>query len=242
MSQIAFPHLFSPWTVRGVTMKNRVVISGHFAGWWGDGGLPSAAFESYIEERAQGGVGLFVIGATSPMQGSGWMENVSDEIIPRYAALAAAGHGHGMKVFAQLCHPGFHPLPGVPIFGPIPSTQPTGPRGKSAPRKVPTIAELQELIAAHAAAARRAAEGGVDGLELHAHESFLHSQMLNPMWNTRIDEYGGFAGGERFLRETLIAMRQAIGDEPPPRRAREARRHGATRQHSQRSTVAWCSA
>ncbi|MBB6053391.1 FAD-dependent oxidoreductase [Armatimonas rosea] len=215
MSQSPFPRLFSPWSVRGVTMKNRVVISGHFAGWWVDGGLPSAAFEAYIEERAKGGVGLFVIGATSPMPGSGWMQNVSEEIIPRYAALAAAGHRHGMKVFAQLCHPGFHPLPGVPIFGPIPSTPPTGPRGKSAPKKVPTITELQELIAAHAAAARRAAAGGVDGLELHAHESFLHSQMLNPHWNTRTDEYGGFVGGERFLRETLVAMRQAIGEDLP---------------------------
>ncbi|MCX6366508.1 MAG: FAD-dependent oxidoreductase [Armatimonadetes bacterium] len=215
MSQTAFPRLFSPWTVRGVTIKNRVVISGHFAGWWVDGGLPSAAFESYIEERAKGGVGLFVIGATSPMPGSGWMQNVSDEIIPRYAALADAGHRHGMKVFAQLCHPGFHPLPGVPIFGPIPSTPPTGPRGKSAPRKVPSITELQGLIEAHAAAAGRAAAGNVDGLELHAHESFLHSQMLNPMWNTRTDEYGGFAGGERFLRETLIAMRKAIGESLP---------------------------
>ena len=87
-----FPHLFSPWNLRGVPIKNRVVVSGHFAGWWIDGGLPSAAFESYIEERAKGGVGLFVIGATSPMPGSGWLENISDEIIPRYAALVEAGH------------------------------------------------------------------------------------------------------------------------------------------------------
>lgn len=211
MAHPQFPHLFSPWSVRGVTLKNRIVISGHFAGWWVDGGLPSAAFESYIEERAKGGVGLFVIGATSPQRGSGWMENISDAIIPRYAALAAAGHRHGTKVFAQLCHPGFKPLPGVPIIGEIPSTPPTGPRGIGAPRHLPSLAELEELIAAHAQAARRAAEGGVDGLELHAHESFLHSQMLNPHWNTRTDHYGGFAGGERFLRETLLAMRQAIG-------------------------------
>lgn len=215
MSHAAFPHLFSPLTIRNTTLRNRIVISGHFAGWWVDGGLPSAAFESYIEERAKGGVGLFVIGATSPMPGSGWMQNVSDEIIPRYAALAAAGQKHGTKVFAQLCHPGFHPLPGVPIFGPIPSVEPTGPRGKGAPRKTPSLAELQELFEAHAAAARRAAEGGVDGVELHAHESFLYSQMLNPMWNTRTDAYGGFAGGERFLRETLLAMRAAIGPALP---------------------------
>ena len=210
-----FPHLFSPWNLRGVPIKNRVVVSGHFAGWWIDGGLPSAAFESYIEERAKGGVGLFVIGATSPMPGSGWLENISDEIIPRYAALVEAGHRHGMRVFAQLCHLGFHPLPGIPIAGPFPTAAPTGPREKVAPRKIPSIAELEELIQSFAIAAKRASSGGVDGLELHAHESFLHSQMLNPMWNTRRDVYGGFAGGERFLRETLLAMREAIGPVPP---------------------------
>jgi 2,4-dienoyl-CoA reductase-like NADH-dependent reductase (Old Yellow Enzyme family) len=211
MSHPQFPTLFSPWSVRDVVLKNRIVISGHFAGWWVDRGLPSREFESYIEERARGGVGLFVIGATSPMPGSGWMESVSDEIIPRYAALVRAGERHGMKVFAQLCHPGFRPLPGVPIIGAVPEAPPTAPRGVPALRHVPSLDELQDLIAAHAHAARRAAEGGVAGLELHAHESFLHSQMLNPTWNERIDAYGGFAGGERFLRETLQAMRAAIG-------------------------------
>ena len=214
MSHAAFPYLFSPLTIRGVTLRNRIVISGHFAGWWTDGGLPSAAFESYIEERAKGGVGLFVIGATSPTPGSGWMQNTDDSIIPRYAALVAAGHQHGMKVFAQLCHPGFRPLP-VDIYGPIPSIPPTGPRGRGVARHEPSVEELQALIAAHAAAAARAVAGGVDGVELHAHESFLHAQMLNPRWNTRTDDYGGFAGGERFLRETLIAMRAAMGDTLP---------------------------
>ena len=41
------------------------VVSGHFAGWWVDGGLPSREFADYLAERAKGGVGLFVIGATS---------------------------------------------------------------------------------------------------------------------------------------------------------------------------------
>src|SRR5437764_471362 len=60
-----YPHLFSPIAIKGVTLKNRVAISGHFAGWWVDGeGLPSDAFHAYVEERAKGGVGLFVIGAT----------------------------------------------------------------------------------------------------------------------------------------------------------------------------------
>ena len=62
-----FPHIFRPLELRGVTLRNRIAISGHFAGWWvGEKGLPTDAFIAYVEERAKGGVGLFVIGATSP--------------------------------------------------------------------------------------------------------------------------------------------------------------------------------
>ena len=64
-----FPHLFRPLTIQGVTLKNRIAISAHIAGWWVDGGLPSDAFVAYVEERAKGGVGLFVIGATIPERG-----------------------------------------------------------------------------------------------------------------------------------------------------------------------------
>src|SRR5207244_11928202 len=55
-----------------------------------------------------------------------------------------------------------------------------------------------------------------DGVELHSHESFLHAQMLNPLWNTRQDEYGGSLENRmRFMIETLRAMRSAIGKDMP---------------------------
>jgi len=211
-SHARFPHLFQPLKIKNVVLPNRIAISGHFAGWWVDGGLPSDAFTAYLEERAKGGVGLFVIGATSPKPGSGWMESVSDDIIPRYRRLVEAGHRHGTPVFAQLCHPGFKPLPGPPIISSAPSAERVQPVYRAPPRHIPSVDELQDLVQAFAAAARRAAEGGADGLELHSHESFLHAQMLNPLWNTRDDLYGGSLQNRmRFLRETLSAMRKAIG-------------------------------
>jgi 2,4-dienoyl-CoA reductase-like NADH-dependent reductase (Old Yellow Enzyme family)/thioredoxin reductase len=203
-------------TIKSVTLRNRIAVSAHFAGWWVDRGLPSREFAAYLEERAKGGVGLFVIGATSPERGSGWMENLSDEIVPRYRMLVEAGHRHGTAVFAQLCHPGFRPLPGTPIIsGPpgAPSTQP-GYRGPA--RYEPPIEHLHRLVETFGAAAGRAAAGGADGLELHSHESFLHAQMLNPLWNARADEYGGSLENRmRFLAETLRAMRRAIGPDLP---------------------------
>src|SRR5579862_4398320 len=161
-----FPHIFRPLPLKNVTLRNRIAISGHIAGWWVDGGLPSDAFVAYVEERAKGGVGLFVIGATIPEKGHDCLENVDDAIIPRYRALAEAGHRHGMCVFAQLFHPGYFPLPGPPITAEVPAARPTQPIRQDGPRYEPTIQELQALAAAFGMAAGRAAAGGVDGLEL----------------------------------------------------------------------------
>lgn len=211
-----FPCLFRSLQIKNVTLRNRIAVSAHFAGWWVDGGLPSDAFVAYLAERAKGGVGLFVIGATSPERGSGWMQNVDDSIIPRYRKLVEAGHRHGTAVFAQLCHPGFPPLPGTPIIGAHPGAPGTQPTYRGPDRFMPSVEDLKRLVRAFGAAAGRAAQGGVDGMELHSHESFLHAQMLNPLWNTRTDAYGGSLENRmRFLIETLEAMRAAIGPEMP---------------------------
>jgi 2,4-dienoyl-CoA reductase (NADPH2) len=211
-----FPHLFAPFRLGEVTLRNRAAISAHFAGWWVDRGLPSDEFVAYLEERAKGGVGLFVIGATSPERGSGWMESLDERIVPRYRALVEAGHRHGTAVFAQLCHPGFRPLPGTPVVAPAPAAAETGPVYRPPGRHEPSLERIRELVAAFGAAAGRAARGGVDGVELHAHESFLHAQFLNPLWNTRQDQYGGSLENRlRFLVETLEAMRAAIGPRRP---------------------------
>ena len=207
-----FPHIFRPLTIKNVTLRNRIAISGHIAGWWVDQGLPSDAFVDYVEERARGGIGLFVIGATTPERGHNCMENVDDSIIPRYQALAEAGRRHGAAVFAQLFHPGYFPLPGPPTTDPVPTAPATQPTRQEGPRRELSLSEVQQMVLAFGAAAGRAAAGGVDGVELHAHECFLHAQFLNPVWNTRTDSYGGSLENRmRFVVETLQAMREAIG-------------------------------
>ncbi|HZP84363.1 MAG TPA: FAD-dependent oxidoreductase [Chthonomonadaceae bacterium] len=207
-----FPHIFRPLTLKNVTLRNRIAISGHIAGWWVDQGLPSDAFVAYVEERAKGGIGLFVIGATVPERGHNCLVNVDDRIIPRYRALAEAGHRHGAAVFAQLFHPGYFPLPGPPITDDVPTAPKIHPVREEGPRHEMSVEEIRQMVAAFGAAAGRAAAGGVDGVELHAHEFFLHAQFLNQHWNTRTDEYGGSLENRmRFVVETLQAMRAAIG-------------------------------
>lgn len=210
-----FPHLFSSLTIRNLTLRNRIAISGHHAGWWVDGGLPSAEFASYIEERCRDGVGLFVIGCTSPKPGSGWLENLDDRVIPRYRMCADAAHRHGAALIAQLCHPGFGPLPGVPLTQPVPSACAIQPHYRAPERYELSREEIGDMVAAFGAAAARIAAGGCDGAELHSHEWFLHAQFLNPMWNRRRDEYGGSLENRmRFMVQTLQAMRAALGPRP----------------------------
>src|SRR5437016_3850215 len=167
-----FPHLFSPIRIRDVEFRNRVAVTAHFAGWWVDeGGLPGDAFRAYVEERAKGGLGLFVIGATATRYDGGpsWFLNVDDRIIPRYRMLAEAAHGHGCALFAQLIHRGDPPQPGARP----PGASPAVPRAANAPPGPPSVPppprtaeDLQAIAASFGPAAARAISGGVDGLEL----------------------------------------------------------------------------
>ncbi len=212
-----YPRLFEPLRIKGITLRNRTAISGHLAYWYiGPGGLPSDELAAYIEERAKGGIGLFVIGSNVPVSwGHDWLHNTSDAVIPRYKIMAEAGHRHGAKVFAQLCHPGYFPLPGTPRHRHSPiAVKSINPGGSGAQREQPDGAKIQELVRAFGAAAGRVKAGGLDGVELHAHEFFLHAQFLSPVWNTRSDEYGGpLENRLRFIVETLRAMRAAVGED-----------------------------
>ena len=219
MQHCKFPLLFRPITLKNVTLRNRIAVSAHFAGWWVTDGLPNEEFAAYIEERAKGGIGLFVIGATGPTYDAGpdWIQNTSEAIVPRYRMLAEAGRRHGAKVFAQLIHTG-DPLPvcaGARIR--LGMQAQVVPRVRQRPRCPDRSAvELRTLARQFGEAAARAKAGAIDGLELHAHEGNMHAQFLSPIWNRRTDEYGGaLANRMRFVVETLQSMRDAIGDDMP---------------------------
>ena len=56
-------NIFSPFTIKNPTLRNRICSTGHFAEWMSDDGLPNDAFVAYMEERARGGIALVTIGA-----------------------------------------------------------------------------------------------------------------------------------------------------------------------------------
>jgi len=76
--------------------------------------------------------------------------------------------------------------------------------------------EIDEVIEAFAAAARRCQQGGIDGVEIHAAHSYLIMQFLSPLVNHRTDQYGGpLENRMRFLRQVLEAIRQVVSDDYP---------------------------
>ena len=110
MSQSApLPHLYSPFTIRNLRIKNRIMSTGH------DTTLPTAfvpneALIAYQQARAQGGVGLIVLQVAGVHETARYTSHLlmatSDDCIPGYRRLAEVCHAEGAAVFGQLFHPG----------------------------------------------------------------------------------------------------------------------------------------
>src|SRR5437667_4280023 len=102
----ALARLFSPLTIRGVTLRNRIVSTAHSTG-LSDGPRIGDRLIAYYEARSRGGVGLIVTGSTSVHQTSTSrlmpaVASWDDSIVAPYRRLAAAVHRHGTRIFAQL--------------------------------------------------------------------------------------------------------------------------------------------
>lgn len=215
----SYPRLFSPLTIRGHEIRNRILSTGHQT-YLAQAGLPGEDFIAYHAARARGGVGLIVTEAarfhSSSMTQSPDLVIVSDDAIGHYARLASAVHDHGARIIGQLSHAGRvsrrmqNGMRGV-VFAP--SSVPEN-RFHTVPREMPTEM-VTEIVAALAEGARRYIEAGYDGVELMASHGLLFAQFLNPASNLRKDCYGGSLENRmRALRESLIAARSAIGAGP----------------------------
>ena len=212
-----FPHLLSPLRIGKVTLRNRIVSTGH------DTVLPvdcqvSPALIAYHAARARGGVGLIVLQVSGVHETARYTSHAlmatDDSCIPGYRALADAVHAQGSVLFAQLFHPGreiMETADGMQAVAYAPSTVPSE-RFHVMPRAL-NETEIAALIAAYATAAQRIRAAGIDGVEIVASHGYLPAQFLNPRVNLRTDAYGGdFAGRLRFLREVVVAIRTAVDE------------------------------
>ncbi len=206
--------LFSPLDVGPVTLKNRIVSTSHQTTLVHDH-LPTDGLIEYHRARARGGAGLIVIEATAThptgLLTAHTIGGYLPQIVPVFERMSDAVHEHGARLMCQLFHGGREQIsvgPRAPAVAPsaVPS-----PRFKVEPRAL-TVREIHEMVDGYRQAARHAALGGLDGVEVCAGFGYLPTQFLSPHANTRTDEYGGsFENRLRFLRELLEAMREGIG-------------------------------
>lgn len=218
-----YPHILSPLTIKGMTLRNRICSTGHMASWMHHNGMPNDRCRAYFEERARGGIALVTLGATSVREGDhpAYFQNLDDRFIASYRMLTQAVHRHGARFIAQFCPRGAQvhlsefcePMPSAPVARVVPGVI-NQPILASEHVASWSAEDLADLAACCGRAAWRARAGGADGVELHAHQHHLFSQFLSPACNRRDDDYGGdFVGRARLLVDALTAMRQAVGDD-----------------------------
>jgi 2,4-dienoyl-CoA reductase-like NADH-dependent reductase (Old Yellow Enzyme family) len=218
LSGTTLKHLFSPITIRGKTIKNRILSTGHDTTMPTDS-LPNDRLVAYQEARAAGGVGLIILQVAGVHDSARYTTHVlmatTDDCIPGYKKIADACHAHGTTVFGQLFHPGREVMESQDGTAPVayaPSAVPNE-RFHVMPRPL-TRRMIREIIDGYGSAARRLQKAGLDGVEIVASHGYLPAQFLNPRVNLREDEYGGaFENRLRFIREIIAAIRRECGED-----------------------------
>ena len=216
MSQ--FEALFRPLKINQLTIRNRVVSTAHAEVYATEGGMTTERYVKYYEEKAKGGCGLCICGGSSVVSidsPQSWWKSVNlstDRIIPHFQNLADAVHKHGGKIMIQITHMGRRSRWDGENWPNLMS--PSGIREPVHRATCKTIEEeeIWRVIGDFAQAARRAKEGGLDGVELSAVHQHLIDQFWSPRVNKRTDQWGGtFENRMRFGMEVLKAVRAEVG-------------------------------
>ena len=222
--QAAPPPMFTPCTLRGLTLKNRVVVS-PMAQYSAVDGVAGDYHLVHLGARAMGGAGL-VFAEMTCVSAEG---RITPGCPGLYNAAQKAAwkrivdwvHGHSDAKFAlQLGHAGAKASTRVAWEGidqpleqgnwPIMSASPQQYlAGISQVSREMTQADMDEVKAQFVASTRAAADIGVDWLELHCAHGYLLSAFISPLTNRREDVYGGtLANRLRFPLEVFAAMRE----------------------------------
>jgi len=234
--------LFTPWKIRNVEIKNRIVMTSmggtSIFGWMEPAHFDKEA-ANFLLERAKNNVGLILPGIApilNPMFG-GWLYQ-NKHMYHQLKKYMVEFHKTGSKMFIQLTAGfgrafainaamekmaqnkalGFLAKPILNVDRITASASPNPNRwSDKAPSRALTVKEIEKMIAAFAKTAKLCQEAGVDGIEIHAvHEGYLLDQFTLKYSNQRTDEYGGsFENRYRFPVEIVKAIKKVCGDDFP---------------------------
>lgn len=226
----AIPPMLTPFTVRGVTLQNRIVVS-PMAMYSARDGLIDDFHMVHLGARAMGGAALVFaemtcvsadgritpgcLGLWNDEQAAGW-KRLADFVHTNSGAKLGIQLGHaGRKGATKLAWDGIdQPLEdgGWPLI----SASALPYLKNSQVPKAMDRSNMDRVRDDHVLAAVRAAEAGVDWLELHCAHGYLLSSFLSPLTNQRTDEYGGsHANRARFPLEVFEAIRAVWPENKP---------------------------
>jgi len=204
-------------------IKNRVVMSPMVDNFGTADGYVTDRSIAYYRERARGGVGLVIVGASAIdfPRGKGQARNLAvdhDKYLPGLSNLARAIKDGGARAAIQIYHAGSQAkrvITGVQPVAPSEILAPHSPMGVPYESEMPhalTVDETRELVRQFAGAIERCKRAGFDGVEIHANSGYLINQFLSPAFNLRQDEYGGeLENRARFLVEIIKEAKAATG-------------------------------
>lgn len=223
--------LFSPLQIRGVTIPNRLAVS-PMCEYSAEDGFANDWHLVHLGSRAAGGAGLVIVEATAVTPEGrityGDLGLWKDEQVAPLRRIVEFVKGQGSVPAIQLAHAGRKASCHLPWDGGE-AIAPGAPNGWQvvAPSAVPfkegdpvphalSEGEIAELVAAFAAATRRALAAGFEVIEIHGAHGYLINEFLSPLSNLRTDGYGGsFENRLRLLVEIVGAVRAEIPAEMP---------------------------
>ncbi len=211
--------LFEPITIGGVEVRNRLTMAPMATeGIGGQDGSVSQREIAYYVERAKGGVGLIISGATVvdwPVGGAGFPISTIDDdcYIPGLSKLADAVHEHGAKMVIELMHMGRYRFVRETTIQPVAPSAIASRLPMAMPRAL-TTEEVEGLIEKYVQAAVRVKQAGFDGVDVLAGQGYLISTFLSPLTNERTDRFGGDTVEARatFLLEIIRGIKETVGN------------------------------
>ncbi|HXE49856.1 MAG TPA: bifunctional salicylyl-CoA 5-hydroxylase/oxidoreductase, partial [Ramlibacter sp.] len=223
-SQRPVPPMFTPFTARGTTLKNRVVVS-PMAQYSCVDGVPADYHLVHLGARAMGGAGMVVAEMTCPTPDARispacpglWSEQQRDG----WKRIVDFVHTHtDAKIAMQLGHAGAKGSTRVPWEGEDqPLAQGNWPLVSASPQqyldgvsdwsRAMSREDMDRVRGDFVRSTRLAAEAGFDWLELHCAHGYLLSSFISPLTNQRTDDYGGSLQNRlRYPLEVFRAMRE----------------------------------
>jgi 2,4-dienoyl-CoA reductase-like NADH-dependent reductase (Old Yellow Enzyme family) len=206
------PDVLSPAKLGPIILRNRTIKSATF-----EARTPNALVTDDLIEYhrlpAAGGVGMTTVAYCAVSQGGRTEGNgiwMRPEAVPGFRRLTEAIHAEGAAVSAQIGHAG--PVANArsnkaTALAPVRFFNPIGMRfAKKATRD-----DIDNVITAHANAARLAVDAGFDAVEIHLGHNYLASSFLSPLINRRNDEFGGsLENRAKIARGMVLAVRRAV--------------------------------